>query len=72
MFTVEIADRTIRRQDGPHQTLRWRNKVRKAARDKQRVAVKVVKAKAHEKKIEAIEEEEDEDATEQQQMIDDT
>lgn len=28
MFTAEMEDRTIRRQDGPHQTLRWRKKVR--------------------------------------------
>ncbi len=28
MFTAEIQDRTIRRQDGPHHTLRWRKKVR--------------------------------------------
>ena len=24
MFTAEMQDRVIRRQDGPHQTLRWR------------------------------------------------
>ena len=28
MFTAEIQDRVIRRQDGPHQTLRWRKKLR--------------------------------------------
>ena len=28
MFTAEIEDRVTRRQDGPHQTLRWRKKVR--------------------------------------------
>ena len=28
MFTAEIQDRIIRRQDGPHHTLRWRKKVR--------------------------------------------
>lgn len=28
MFTVEITDRKLRRQDGPHHTLRWRRNVR--------------------------------------------
>ena len=28
MFTAEVSDRAIRRQDGPHHTLRWRKKVR--------------------------------------------
>ena len=28
MFTAEIEERVIRRQDGPHQTLRWRKKTR--------------------------------------------
>ena len=69
MFTVEIADRTIRRQDGPHQTLRWRNKVRKAARIKQRVSVKVVAAKPEQKKVEAIEEEADEENAEQETKV---
>ena len=28
MFTVEMCDHRVRRQDGPHHTLRWRKKVR--------------------------------------------
>ena len=28
MFTAEVDDEVIRRKDGPHQTLRWRKKVR--------------------------------------------
>jgi len=28
MFTAEIEDRALQKQDGPHQTLRWRKKVR--------------------------------------------
>ena len=31
MFTAEMCDRNIRKQDGPHQTLRWRRRARDLA-----------------------------------------
>ena len=32
MFTIEIDDKEVRKQDGPHQTLKWRSRVREMMR----------------------------------------
>ena len=42
MFTVELYDRKLKRQDGPHQTLRWRRKVRQEYKSSREVALEKV------------------------------